>query len=394
MSDEPIVSVSVMQRIRSILWVLLLLIIIALVIELVRNHPVPAHSRSQPAAVASSTESIATTTAATSSAQKKSAATSTPVKVSTAEKPSNRATDSTSPSNGAIATRVQDAYSTKPFSFDEVNVAARAAVVNIMCLPRSGGGLHPISGSGVIIDSRGIILTNSHVAQYVLLSESPSVDLRCYIRNGSPAAIRWTPSVLFMPRAWVQLHAAELNQAHPSGTGEHDYALLYISASADGSPLPASFPALVPDTREGIGFTGDSALVASYPAEFVGDAARNDLYAAASVTTIGPLLTFGTSSVDAISVGGVIEAQSGSSGGAVVNAWERLIGIITTTSSGQTTAQRDLRAITLSYINRDLKIQSGLNLAQVLASDPAELTAQFTKEEAPSLLALLTAQLR
>src|SRR3569832_352753 len=134
--EEPIISVQVMQRIRSILWVLLLLIVIALVIELVRNHPVPASSGSQPAAVASSTESV-TAIAATSTNQKKSVATSTSAKVSTAEKSSSRATNSTSTAGGTIATRIEDAYSTPPFSFDAVNVAARASVVNIMCLPRS-----------------------------------------------------------------------------------------------------------------------------------------------------------------------------------------------------------------------------------------------------------------
>jgi hypothetical protein len=51
--------------------------------------------------------------------------------------------------------------------------------------------------------------------------------------------------------------------------GEHDYALLYIAASADSTPLPSSFPEVVPDIREAIGFVDDAALVASYPVEFI-----------------------------------------------------------------------------------------------------------------------------
>ena len=67
------------------------------------------------------------------------------------------------------------------------------------------------------------------------------------------------------------------------------------------------------DTRDAIGFLGDLTLVASYPAEFIGGiAAQFDLYPASSVTPIQDLLTFRTKTVDLISLGGIIEAQSGS----------------------------------------------------------------------------------
>ena len=379
-----------METKRLVVLVLILLGIAAVLAAFTAASPLPQSVASQPSAAALSgaTSAVAASTSASTSTTEKTA-------TSTTEKASIQATKSAPGANSSqesMAKRIENPYPFPASSFDVVNEVARNAVVNIMCLPRAGG-LNPISGSGVVIDPRGIILTNAHVAQYVLLSESPEVDLRCYIRTGSPAVIRWTPSVLFMPSAWVAQHASELNQPHPTGTGEHDYALLYITGSADGAPLPAQFPFLTPDTREGIGFAADSVLAASYPAEFVGNAARNNLYAAASVTTIGQLLTFATSSIDAISVGGVIEAQSGSSGGAVVNAWQRLIGIITTTSNGQTTADRDLRAVTLSYIDRDLKVQSGLSLSEVIAGDPLTLTTQFTRDQLPKLLALLLPQI-
>lgn len=385
-----------MQTKHLVLLVLLLLSIAAVLAAFTAAAPLPQTSGTQSSAAASSEASSTSAASSTHASAASAASSKTTLTATTTKKASIQATKSASATAPApqdsIAKRIENPYSFPASSFTVVNEAARNAVVNIMCLPRSGG-LSPISGSGVIIDPRGIILTNAHVAQYVLLSESPDVDLRCYVRTGSPAAIHWTPSVLFMPYAWVAQHASELNQAHPTGTGEHDYALLFVSGSADGAPLPAQFPYLTPDTREGIGFAGDSVLAASYPAEFVGNAARSDLYAAASVTTIGQLLTFSTSSIDAISVGGVIEAQSGSSGGAVVNAWQHLIGIITTTSSGQTTAERDLRAVTLSYINRDLKAQSGLDLGGVFAANPVDLTAQFTRDQVPKLLSLLLPQI-
>ena len=230
----------------------------------------------------------------------------------------------------------------------------------------------------MIIDSRGVILTNAHVAQYVLLSESPRIDLSCTIRTGSPAVAKWTAEVLYISPVWVNAHAADINSTHPTGTGEHDFALLRITGAVNDLPLPASFPALSYDTREAIGFLGDPVLGAAYPAEFVGGLnAQNNLNAVSSVSNIAQLLTFGTDTVDAFSIGGVIEAQGGSSGGPIVNAWDKLIGLITTTSDGATTAERSLRAITLSYINRDIQTQTGSDLLSFLDGDLAAIEDEF-----------------
>ena len=201
---------------------------------------------------------------------------------------------------------------------------------------------------------------------------------------------------MFIPPAWVEEHASDLVASAPTETGEHDYSLLLITRSLDGNPisLPSSFPALEVDTREAIGFLGDQVLTAGYPAEFIGSAAaQSQLNVASSITSIKDLLTFKTSTVDLISLGGVAEAQSGSSGGPVVNAWGRLIGLITTTSEGATTAERDLRALTISYINRDIKGQSGSDLASILTGNLAAEAAAFRNAVAPHLTQLLIDQI-
>ena len=148
--------------------------------------------------------------------------------------------------------------------------------------------------------------------------------------------------------------------------------------------------------REKIGFIDDPVLVASYPAEFIGGAtAQLSLFPASSVTAIQGLLTFSDQgTVDLISMGGIIEAQSGSSGGAIVNAWGRLIGIISTTSEGKTTAERDLRAVTLSYINRDIAVQSGLDLQTILGGNTEAEASAFNTSEVPALLQLLIDQIK
>lgn len=274
--------------------------------------------------------------------------------------------------------RIENPYPTPPRSFDDVNVTARGALVNIICTAPYSTSVRPISGSGVIIDPRGVILTNAHVAQYVLLSQSPRIDLTCVIRTGSPASPKWKAQVLFIPPVWVTEHVKEINTSRPMGTGEHDYALLRITGSIDNSPLPQAFPFLSFDTREVIGFLGDPVLGAGYPAEFVGGySAQNNLYAVSSVSKIDQLMTFVGGTVDAFSIGGVIEAQSGSSGGPVVNAWDKLIGVITTTSEGATTADRTLHALTLSYIDRDLQAQTGQGLSSYLDDDLAAKANEF-----------------
>ncbi|MBI5457668.1 trypsin-like peptidase domain-containing protein [Candidatus Kaiserbacteria bacterium] len=295
------------------------------------------------------------------------------------------------PDNQAL--RIKNPYSFAPVSFESINAITRPALVNILCTPRGAASLSPISGSGVIIDPRGVILTNAHVAQYVLLSQSSRINLSCVIRTGAPATPRWHAEILYIPPVWVEVHAPEIEMKNPVGTGEHDYALLRITGTVDSTPLPSYFPHLPVDTREAIGFKDDQVLVATYPAEFLAAAAQFNMYPASSVTTIGALMTFATKTVDLISLGGIIEAQGGSSGGAVVNAWGRLIALISTTSEGETTATRDLRAVTLSYINRDLATQTQFDIATTLGGDIVAEALDFNTHTAPRLIDLYVAQL-
>ncbi|MBI4079720.1 trypsin-like peptidase domain-containing protein [Candidatus Kaiserbacteria bacterium] len=293
----------------------------------------------------------------------------------------------------ASVRRIQNPYNSPPLSARTVIARTRAALVNILCIT-DNAPLQTISGSGVIIDPRGIILTNAHVGQYVLLAQSGRTSLSCTIRTGAPAEPRWHAEVLYIPPTWIREHAKDITKAVQTGTGEHDYALLLITDLSAQSAPPASFPYLPVDTREGIGFPTDTVLVASYPSEFAGpQVTQFNLNPATSLTSAKELLTFSTDTVDLLSVGGVPAAQSGSSGGAIVNMWGYLIGIITTTSEGPTTADRELRALTLSYINRDLRTQTGLNLAELLAEDPAALAAHYRANLAPPLTNLLIDQI-
>ncbi len=326
--------------------------------------------------IATSTPVIATSTA--SSTPKSTSATTTKPKAkkATIQAPESATiTASTSPND---ILRIENPYSTPPLSFEAINIAARAALVNIYCSTPSAGTLKPITGSGILVDPRGVVLTNAHVAQYVLVAQSGKSDLSCTVRTGAPAVRKWVPVVMYIPPVWIDIHAADITQTRSLGTGEHDYALLYMSATVDGSPLPTSFPYVSPDAREAIGFVDDAVLVASYPVEFVGGSViQSNLFPVTSIVNIRQLLTFSIGKADAISLGGVISAQSGSSGGGVINQWNRLVGLVTTSSEGSTTAVRNLNAITTGYISRDLASLTGIGLTATLAADPRAASTAF-----------------
>src|SRR3989344_7633758 len=296
----------------------------------------------------------------------------------------------------SVVARIADPYPFPPLPFQTINERARAALVNILCM--SGNeALRPISGSGIIIDPHGVILTNAHVAQYVLLSQSSEVDLSCVIRSGAPARPMWSAEVLYIPLVWVEEHAVDITSSNPTGTGEHDYALLRITGPYDvrvPDVSKASYPSIPFDVREAISFPGDLMLITAYPAEFVGSAATQfDLHPVSSTAPVSELLTFHSRTIDLISFKGAAEAQSGSSGGPVVNAWGYATGIITTTSDGLTTAERELRAITTSYIDRDLMLQTGTGLAATLSGDLQATADNFKAKNAPTLTKLLIDQI-
>ena len=145
-------------------------------------------------------------------------------------------------------------------------------MVNIFCLSKRGVLVAPISGSGIIIDERVFILTNAHVAQYLLLKDFliPGY-IECFIRVGSPAQPRYKAEILTISSFWIEDNAKSLLEPNTPSTGENDYALLYITERTDPNALlPDSFPALTPFPVNTGATNGDSILVASYPAGFLG----------------------------------------------------------------------------------------------------------------------------
>lgn len=241
------------------------------------------------------------------------------------------------------------------------------SVVNILCLS-SANPLHSISGSGIIIDSRGIILTDAHVAQEVLLQEYLGHGkVMCVARVGNPARIAYTVRPIYISSAWIHANSTTLISSEPTGTGEHDFALLGITGSANGGAFPSAFPgvAITDETAS----AGDSVGVGSYGAQELSTTqVENDLVPTLAMSTVKDVYTFDTNTVDVLAIQGNIAAQEGSSGGAIVNSGGKLIALITTSDVSGATSSREMRGITLSYIERALRDDTGTDISGYLGS--------------------------
>lgn len=298
----------------------------------------------------------------------------------------NRGTEEETVENDAEVARIKNPYPFAPFSGNVLNTLSRVALINIACTVENGAS-QAVTGSGMFIDPRGVIVTNAHIGQYVLLSEV-STGIKCVGRSGAPAQGKWNLRIIYMPDKWVSEHAKDLRVPQPMGTGEHDYAILLADPLSPDMPR-TPFPYVPIDTREAVAFQGDTVLLASYPAGFIGAfIAQNNLYPVTTLTMIGRMFTFQESavSIDLFSLGGVILAQGGSSGGAVMNAWGRLVGIIVTTSDGKTTSERDLRAISISHVDRSMRTHEGIGLTEFLDGN-VEIRANSFRENKLGALA-------
>jgi len=272
---------------------------------------------------------------------------------------------------------------------EQINGNLRKSVVNILCQNQGQSPFGSISGSGVIIDTRGIILTNAHIGQYFLIRDYPTAgSIKCTIRTGSPARPAYEAKLIYLPPAWVQNNSKAITTRGATGTGEDDYAMLAITATATAEPLPGSFPAISVDENVDILAEDYPVLLASYPGELVGSIIiQKSLEMISAITKIERGFYFESNTnqgLDLLDVSGTVVSQAGSSGGAVVSLDSaRLIGIIVTSTTAVDTSNRQLLAITLAHINRSIQKNLGRSLTSFL-SQPISLSLNdFEQNVAP-----------
>jgi hypothetical protein len=245
-----------------------------------------------------------------------------------------------------------------------------------------------------MVDSRGVILTNAHVAQFFLLRDyyRPN-NIDCVVRTGSPAINTYRAELIYLPMQWITDNASQINSSEATGTGENDFAFLRITGPYNpAKTLPDSIPYLAMSSASPD--VGDHMLLAAYPAGFLsGELITTQLYASSAFAYVTQLFTFDANTVDLFSVGGTIASQSGSSGGAVLRGDGSLAGIISTAILTGATSQRDLRAISIGYIDRALVAQDQGGVTTLLSGDIAAKAADFNATTAPKETAKLEAVL-
>ena len=302
-------------------------------------------------------------------------------------------TKSTKTENKSVIPQVDTPKAPVEVDFESINQFARKATVNILCSAK-GGELSPISGTGVIVEPNGLILTNAHIGQYLLLKDFKQKDfIDCIARTGSPAYPKYNLELVYISPTWVGENKTLLKQENPKGTGENDFAFLRITKMIDDTNLPKEFPFVTMNIRENIGVNEPVVLV-SYPAGFLGGLSiLQNLNITSAVTRIQDVFTFKDGTIDIIAVGGTVVSQKGSSGGLVVDENSTLIGVISTSSDGNTTESRGLNAITLSHISRVIKKELGINMVQFLNQDYSDFAKIFASTTAPTLTKLITDEL-
>ncbi|MFC1775442.1 trypsin-like peptidase domain-containing protein, partial [Patescibacteria group bacterium] len=287
---------------------------------------------------------------------------------------------------------------TQTINTDELNTSARNALVNVLCSTKSSGSLNPSSGSGVIIDPRGIVLTNAHIAQYILLEQHGTGDyISCILRTGAPAYPTYLAEILYISPTWIKGNAEKIIENDPVGTGENDFALLHITKHIqDDVNLPDQFPFIEIETDENNIKKNVPVLIAGYPAGFLGGTIiQKSLWPVTAFSYITEVFTFISGTIDLVSLNGNIAAQKGSSGGPVLNAnTSKLVGISVTRTDAEQTADRVLNAITIPHINRSIFSEIGINLGSYISGDLSERADNFNKTISPSLAELLEEVLR
>lgn len=239
------------------------------------------------------------------------------------------------------------------------------ALVNIYCQYTTDEITRTTTGSGFFINDDGVILTNAHVAQFLLLEDAMGVgDSECMIRTGDPATETYTADLLYISPAWIREHAALISEENPQGTGERDYALLYVTGGVENRPIPGRLPFISINTdlvsRDS---KGSSVTIGGYPATTL-SADNLTLAQATAPTTIVDLFTFDTNYADVISLAGTEIGARGISGGPIVNDQGAAIGLIVTKGDDAIQGAGSLNAITVSYIDRTMREETGLGLAE------------------------------
>jgi len=249
---------------------------------------------------------------------------------------------------------------------------SKQSIVNIFCVSTKGNIVSISTGSGVILSSSGIILTNAHVAENFLIPNK-----ECLIRQGDVALDKYKASLVYINENWLKKNASVAFSQGSKGTGEEDFALVSINSKSDGSNLNSNIAYTKINLDELSNKNkGDKILIAGYPAGTLGALSMMKyLTFVADVINIANIYTLDGNSVDIIETTITKVGQHGSSGGGIFDTNNNLVALIV--SVNDENANSKVNAITTTYINRTMRRDTGKSLEEFINTDKNILISNF-----------------
>ncbi len=269
---------------------------------------------------------------------------------------------------------------------DESTLASiENVLVNIICIRQIGNKISLTNGSGVIISSKGVVITNAHVAQLFLLKDA---GYNCTIRRENIPLYGFNAIPLYISESWIKNNYRDIANPSPTGTGKYDYALLKITTNTNPTLSVPIFSVLPFDTTSNFLDSGDTITIAGYPGKITPslEIAKNAELKTDRVR-VREIYTLDQNTVDVVSTGDTPVAQRGTSGGGAFKD-NKLGGIIVSTKNGSSDGQFVVNIINLSYINREIKNETGKTLSNFISGDLQKFAEDFATG-APHLTELL-----
>lgn len=256
-------------------------------------------------------------------------------------------------------------------------------VVNIICTSKQGNFTSAQTGSGVLVSSTGVVLTNAHVAHPFLLENHT-----CLLYQKNNPYFGYRASLLYIQEEWVKKNRDIVTNTNPRGTGEDDYAFLLITSNSNpGGYMPSKFPYAKVSTDKAIYEVGQPISVGGFPGA---PATLLDLARAGNLktdeTAIDDVFTFSSGPIDVISTENTPVAARGASGGGIFKD-NNLVALTVTTSGSGNNAR--INGITMAYIDRDMRSDLGIGITSFITGDLQTRASNFMQNEFAKLSGML-----